>query len=108
MTGIYGDLALPVPKSRGEVNAIQSERKVLAVERARQSKFWADKLKDIDTTKLDDPEEWAKIPILDKDQLRAMSAEEFYRDFCIGGFADVCALSSPFFFSYPIVPRTRK
>jgi phenylacetate-CoA ligase len=90
VTGIYADLALPVPNSRDEVKAIQSERKVVAVERARRSKFWAEKLKDIDSTRLDDPEEWAKIPILDKDQLRAMSAEEFYRDFCVGGFDDVC------------------
>ena len=86
----YADLALTVPKSRAEISATQSERKVVAVERARQSKFWAPRLEDVDSARLDDPEEWAKIPILDKDQLRALSAEQFYRDFCIGGFDGVC------------------
>ena len=87
---IYSDLALPVPKSRAEIVAIQSERKAIAVDRARQSKFWAPRLDGIDSARLDDPDEWAKIPILDKDQLRALSAEQFYGEFCIGGFDGVC------------------
>ena len=33
-------------------------------------------------------EEWAKIPILDKDVLRNMSDREFYEDFCIAPEAD--------------------
>ena len=79
---IYADLPLGLPKNRGEIEALQRERKVLAVEHARRSAYWKDKLADIDTAKLDDPEEWRKIPILNKDHLRGMSAEQFYRDFC--------------------------
>ncbi len=90
MSGIYSDLALPVPKSRAEIAAIQSERKVAAVERARRSGFWAPRLDGIDSSRLDDPDEWARIPILDKDQLRALSPAQFYGEFCIGGFDDVC------------------
>ncbi len=86
MSGIYSELALPVPKSRDEIKATQSERKVAAVDHARKSRFWADKLAGVDSARLDDPEDWAKIPILDKDQLRALTPEQFYGDFCIGGF----------------------
>ena len=56
---------LPVPTSREEIAALQRERKVMAVERAKQTAFWKDRLSHIDTAKLEDPEEWAKIPILD-------------------------------------------
>lgn len=81
--GIYADnLPLPVPKDRDALRRIQSERKRVAVEKASASKFWKDKLSGINLDKLDEWEEWRKIPILDKDQLRAMSTEEFYRDFC--------------------------
>lgn len=79
---LYADLPLTLPKSRADIEATQRERKKLAVERARRSSFWRDKLADINTDKLDDPEEWRKIPILDKDQLRAMTPEAFYTDFC--------------------------
>lgn len=79
---LYAELPLMLPKNRAEIEAIQRGRKKLAVERARRSPFWRDKLAGINTDKLDDPEEWRKIPILDKDQLRAMSAESFYSDFC--------------------------
>ena len=87
---IYSELALPVPKSRAEIASIQSKRKVVAVEHARKSQFWAPRLEGINTARLDDPDEWARIPILNKDQLRALSVEQFYTDFCIGGFDGVC------------------
>ena len=48
-----------------------------------KTNFWKDKLAHIDPGKLDDPHEWEKIPILDKDQLRGMSTEEFYTNFPI-------------------------
>lgn len=79
---LYADLPLTLPKSRADIEATQRERKKLAVEKARRSSFWRDKLSGIDTDKLDDPDEWRKIPILDKDQLRAMTPEAFYTDFC--------------------------
>ncbi len=90
MTGIHPDLPLPVPESPEAIEAIQRARKPVAVERARRSPFWRKRLDHIDIDKLDDPAEWAKIPILDKDQLRALTQEEFYTDFCAFDPADIC------------------
>ncbi len=73
---------LPLPKSRAEIDDLQRKRKRVAVERARQSPFWRDKLADIKLDRLDDPAEWRKIPILDKETLRGLSDEEFYGEFC--------------------------
>ena len=75
---------LPLPRSRDEIAAIWRERLPIAVERARMSRFFAGRLDDIDLARLDDPEEWTKIPILTKDELRALPPERFYEDFCIG------------------------
>jgi hypothetical protein len=36
-----------------------------------------------DLAKLDDPEVWRKIPILDKDTLRTLSDAQFYSEFCL-------------------------
>ncbi len=74
---------LKIPRSRDEIAAIQRDRKRRAVENARRAPFWRGKLDHIRLDRLDDPEEWRKIPLLDKDMLRALSPEEFYRDFCI-------------------------
>lgn len=79
---LFPELPLQLPRNRAELEALQRERKRIAVERARRSTFWKDKLAHVNVDKLDDPEEWRKIPVLDKDQLRTMSTEEFYRDFC--------------------------
>lgn len=78
--------ALPLPKSQREIDAIHRARKKLAVARAKQSKFLAKRVSGLDPKKLDDPHEWGKIPVLTKDELRKLSTEEFYRDFCIAGF----------------------
>ena len=81
----YSDLPPPfsLPKSQAETEEIQRRRKRIAVETARRAPFFAGKLDHVDLERLDDPEEWRKIPILDKEMLRALSNEEFYRDFCI-------------------------
>jgi len=78
-------MPLPLPKSRDEIRRIQSERKRAAVERAMQSPFFKNKLEKIRLDHLDDPEEWRKIPILDKDMLRAMPDAQFYGEFCVAG-----------------------
>lgn len=63
---------------------IQSARKRVAVEQALRSPFWQKRLpKKILLERLDDPEVWRRIPILDKDTLRAMSDAEFYGEFCL-------------------------
>ena len=73
----------PVPKSRAEIRRIQNERKRVAVEQALRSPFWQRRMpKNIDLGKLDDPEVWRKIPILDKETLRALTDAQFYGEFC--------------------------
>ena len=74
---------LPLPKSRAEIDAIQSSRKRRAVEQARRAPFYRGKLDHIDLGRLDDADEWRKIPILDKDMLRTLSDREFYDNFCV-------------------------
>jgi phenylacetate-CoA ligase len=77
-------MPLPLPKSRTEVRKIQSERKRVAVEQAMRSVFWKKRFSNkTKLSGLDDPEVWRSIPILDKDTLRGLSDEQFYREFCI-------------------------
>ena len=76
-------MPLQLPKSRREIAAIHSKRKVVALEQAKRAPFFRGKLDHINAAKLDDPEEWRKIPILDKDMLRSLSDAEFYANFCV-------------------------
>ena len=68
---------LQLPSSKKEIEAIQNRRKRVAFERAKRAPFYAGKLDDIDPDRLDDPEEWAKIPIIDKETLREIPADSF-------------------------------
>ena len=83
-------LALGIPDSPEAIIEIQRRQKPVAFDNAKRAPFWKGKLDHIDASKLDDPEEWAKIPILDKDQLRKLSVEQFYEDFCIAPREDIC------------------
>ncbi len=76
-------MLLPLPESRAQIAKIQSERKQLAFRRAQQAPWYKGKLDHIDPDKLDDPEEWQKIPIIDKDALRRMSHGEFMEQMCV-------------------------
>ncbi|HSA90999.1 MAG TPA: AMP-binding protein [Burkholderiales bacterium] len=77
---------LPLPRSRQEIRRIQSYRKRAAVEQALRSPFWQRRIpKNISLEKLDKPEVWRSIPILDKDTLRALTDAEFYGEFCVSG-----------------------
>jgi phenylacetate-CoA ligase len=76
-------MLLGLPKSCAEIEAIQSRRKRRAVEQARRAPFYAGKLDALDLGRLDAPDEWRKIPILDKDMLRGLSDQEFYGTFCL-------------------------
>jgi phenylacetate-CoA ligase len=78
-------MPLALPKSRAEVRRIQSERKRAAVEQARRSAFWRPRLEGVRLDRLDDPDEWRRIPILDKDTLRALGDRRFYDEFCVSG-----------------------
>ncbi len=76
-------MPLPLPKSEAEIAHVQSERKRIAFERARQAPFHSKRLAGVDPAKLDDPAEWRKIPILHKEELRALGEDEFYGEFNI-------------------------
>ena len=73
---------MKLPGSRAEIRKLQSEGKRAAVERAMRSPFWKKRIPQLDLAKLDHPEVWRRIPILDKDTLRALSDEQFYGEFC--------------------------
>ena len=90
MTDSASELPLGIPESPEAIAEIQRIRKPIAFENAKRAPFWKGKLDHINPAKLDDPEEWAKIPIMDKDQLRALSTEEFYADFCTARQEDIC------------------
>ena len=84
------ELPLGIPRSPEEIDEIQRLRKPIAFENAKRAPFWKGRLDHINPAKLDDPEEWAKIPILDKDQLRGLTTEQFYEDFCTAPQKDIC------------------
>lgn len=71
-----------LPRSRDAIRKIQSAGKRRAVEYARRTPFWRERLAGIDASRLDDPAEWQKIPILDKELLRNLSDADFYTRFC--------------------------
>jgi phenylacetate-CoA ligase len=77
------------PSSGSHIERIQSERKRRAVELARRAPFFRDRLRGIDIDRLDDPEIWAKIPLLTKDALRQIPAERFHDEFCVAPRAEV-------------------
>jgi phenylacetate-CoA ligase len=67
---------LALPASREDLLRRQEELKTLALAQARRAPFYRDRLKGV--------KHWRDIPILEKETLRGLSPEEFYRDFCIG------------------------
>jgi phenylacetate-CoA ligase len=75
-------LPLPLPASRAEIARIQSERKKKAFALAKTVPWYRDKLHGIDIDALDDPTEWQKIPILDKETLRKLSHADLLAAFC--------------------------
>jgi phenylacetate-CoA ligase len=72
-----------LPKTRAEIERIQSDRKKRALLQARRAPFFQGKLDNVNADRLDDPHEWRKIPILDKDMLRRLGDREFYDQFCV-------------------------
>jgi phenylacetate-CoA ligase len=79
---------LALPGSQDEIEAIHRARKRLAVERARRSRFLGPRVSGVRLDRLDDPEEWRRIPLLTKDELRQLPTATFYRDFCIAPVGD--------------------
>src|SRR5207248_3120096 len=65
-------MPLPIPKSRAEIAALQRERKIAAVENALRAPFHRQRLKGIDPKRAGDPAAWREIPLLLKEELRAL------------------------------------
>jgi len=82
-------MPLDLPSNRSEIERMQTARKRVTVERAMRAPFHRERLQNIDLDKLDDPQEWAKIPILDKDALRSISPDRFVAEFCIAERAQI-------------------
>ena len=75
---------IPFPAaSREAIKTIQRERRRVAVERAKKSRFFAGKLDHLNLDHIHEAEEWAKIPILTKDELRVIDPADFQDEFCI-------------------------
>jgi phenylacetate-CoA ligase len=72
---------MSLPKSRAEIRSTQSRLKRAAVEQAGRSAFWRKRLPKLNLENLE--EEWRRIPILEKDSLRALTDQQFYSDFCL-------------------------
>ena len=70
-------LDLQLPSSKEEIKKIQSIQKKFAFEQAKKAKFYKGKLDHINSNFLDEPEEWSKIPIIDKETLRDLGVENF-------------------------------
>lgn len=83
------DQALQIPATREELLSLQTERRAAAVRSALRSPFFAEKSAHINLDAITEEEEWAKIPILDKEQLRALDSETFYNQFCIAPRKDI-------------------
>jgi phenylacetate-CoA ligase len=76
-------LDLRLPGSKDEIAAIQKARLPIAFNQAKRAAFYKGKLDHVRAERLDDPAEWAKIPILDKETLRAIPVERFMAEFAV-------------------------
>ncbi len=81
------DLRLPTTKA--DIAAIQRARKPIALRQARKAPFYRGKLDHIDEDRLDVPEEWAKIQIIDKETLRDVPPERFASEFTVVPRGDI-------------------
>jgi len=76
-------LLAELPKSRAAIDRLQSEGRKRAITQARRAPFYRGKLDHIRLDRLDDPDEWRKVPILDKETLRKLDDRDFYANFCV-------------------------
>ncbi|MEM8813588.1 MAG: hypothetical protein AAGF59_13310, partial [Pseudomonadota bacterium] len=80
---------LQIPDDAATLRNRQDERRVAAVRQAQRSPFFSERLAGLDPETVLDPEVWATIPVLDKEQLRAMSPEDFYDRFCLAPRSEI-------------------
>ena len=71
------------PRSQSAIDAIQKQRRRIAVERALQSRFWKQRMPKLDLDRVHEPDVWRRIPVLTKEALREIPADRFHDEFCI-------------------------
>jgi phenylacetate-CoA ligase len=76
-------MPLPIPTSRSEIVALQRQRKVAAVKNALRAPFHQKRLKGIDPDCVADAARWREIPLMLKEELRRLSPEQYFSDFCL-------------------------
>jgi len=76
-------MPLALPKSRAEITAVQEDRKVAAVRNALRGPFHKQRLKGVDPEQMTDPAKWREIPLLTKEDLRQLSPQQYFSDFCL-------------------------
>ena len=76
-------MALRLPKSRADTLALQQDRKVAAVKNALRAPFHQQRLAGIDPERVADPDRWREIPLLLKEDLRALTPRQFHSEFCL-------------------------
>ena len=76
---------LRLPADAAALECVARQRRQAAVEQALRSPFMRARLGAVDVARITEPDRWARLPVLDKDMLRAMSPAAFYDDFCLGG-----------------------
>ncbi|MCY4066058.1 MAG: hypothetical protein OXF57_06795, partial [Rhodospirillaceae bacterium] len=83
-------MTLAFPKSQAEIDAIRRERMRAAAEAALRAPLHRKRLPaDLDLDRIHEPDEWRRIPILDKEELRALSPREFMTDFNVAPREDI-------------------
>jgi len=84
---LFGPVDLHVPADAAAIGAIHAERLPRAIAQARRAPWYAGKLDGIDLDRVADPQtradEWAKVPILDKEMLREVGVDRFNSQFLI-------------------------
>ena len=74
-------MPLPLPTSQAEIDRIVAERLPVVIAQAQKAPFHATRLEGIDPARAADPDVWRRIPILDKEELRALTPRQFMEDF---------------------------
>jgi phenylacetate-CoA ligase len=82
-------MSLPLPKSQAEIEAIQRTRLPIVFAQAKSAPFHRERLAGIEPSAVNDPAVWARIPILEKDELRLLSPRQFMEDFNIAPREDI-------------------
>ena len=76
------DASLPICRRPApRIAHISPRAKKRAVAQARRAAFYQGRLDHVDADRLDDPDEWRKIPVLDKEMLRRLDDRRFYKSF---------------------------